>query len=262
MKTPTKQPDTDLAELHAKVVELAKVAQTKKEELRRKEAEKKTSAENAAKKAEEEKRLENLFTDGVNFAKWTREYCGADSYAIKFSDFSWKCCNTEEYIKFLETALADKTEGIRKSIENVQDRIDSIPGIRAPFHDDHTRRVIQNLENERKSLTMELLKVEAMNKRFRVEVHPHMEGFIETIFKSKPNADALLNAVKVAMIAGADIFREFDGRKRIIKRLRNTVVGEIEDKLSTDPNLDEREITRIERILDEVRKTVEQQVKE
>ena len=55
-----------------------------------------------------------------------------------------------------------------------------------------------------------------------------MEGFIETILKSNPDTDALLFAVKVAMVAGADTFREFGWRQKVLGYLKTTVIAKIE----------------------------------
>lgn len=263
MKILTEQPVTDLAELHAKVVELEGVAQTRKEELRRKEDEQEAIAkkqEVALKKEEEKQRLKVFFADGKNFAG--EIMCHGtnlkNAYSIKVSDLECNCHNIEEYIGFLRTAGNNKAEKIREDIKRVRKELDGVPGAGAILRERHTQERICTLVDRENSLKGEL---ETIDERFWVAALAHMEGFIGRIMERSQHPNDLMGAVKVAMLASADAFHELGGRQKVLEYLQNTVVAEIEKKLSTDTDIDEEGIEEIERILNEVGEAVKQQVK-
>lgn len=117
------------------------------------------------------------------------------------------------------------------------------------------------LEALRKKQDKELEELTEEIAREVKSIHAHMEGFIETILKLNPDPDAILYAVKVAMVAGADTFCRFGGRQKVLRHLQTTVIDKIEAKLSTGGDIDEKGIEEIERILNGVSEAVKQQVK-
>lgn len=291
MEKPTKQPDTGLAELHAKVVRLKKAVQAKKEERRKKQEEEAA----IAKKAGEEKQLKDLFDDGARFAEWAgkepRRSTGmrSDVYTIKIGRFKDDCNDIERYILFLGYSfkqLQDQFEERKKVINDpkrekktvsVPPRCRVFPGSGTVINDccggvnGHERGCgAKNLQEF--SLSADELKALRKKQDKELEelteeiapsvelIHAHMEGFIETILKSYPSPDAILFAVKVAMVVGADTFCRFGGRQKVLRQLNNTVIAKIEEKLSTDGKIDDEEIKEIERILNEVDEAVKQQV--
>lgn len=249
MKKPTKQPDTDLAELNIKVVELAKMAQARKEELLRE----KDVAEVAAKKAEEEKQLKDSFTNGGEFAKCILAHFGPNDRLlgighrdIEILKVSRRCHTIEEYINLLKIVFKQLQDRFDGQIRDLHDPILEAKGM-GPLP--------VQIKGGEASAKKEMSSGVAV-------LRANMEGFIDTILKSNPDTDDLLSAVKVAMVAGVDTFHEFGGRQKVLECLRTVVIAKIEEKLSTDADIDENGIEEIERILNEVGEAVKQQVKQ
>lgn len=291
MKTPTGQPDADLVELNVKVVELAKMAQIRKEELSRRQEEEGV----VVKKTQEDKQLRDLFADGGKIAELMLKNIDNINFRnhgtpIKILQFGENCGNIEAYIDFLKIVfnkLRDQFEGGKKvicdpkrgvRIVSVHPKCRVFPGSGTVINDccggvnGHEQYCgYTNLQEYPLSADeLEVLKKEQGEEMEELtgqilysvkSIHAHMEGFIETILKSNPDTDALLDAVKVAMVAGVDTFYEFGGRQKVLRQLRDTVIAKIEEKLSTDSDIDEEGIKEIERILNEVGEAVKQQVK-
>ncbi|MEK7172257.1 MAG: hypothetical protein AAB739_05105 [Patescibacteria group bacterium] len=307
MEKPAEQPGTDLAELHARVLELTEMARVRREELREQQValrKKQKEAEAVEERGREKKRLKDSFIDGANFAEWADKRPRgssrrSDIYTIKIGKFREGCnyrefrddCNDiEGYICTLRAffgRLQDQFQERKKVIDDpkrgtravsVPSRCRVFPGSGTVINDccggvnGHERNCgAKNLQEF--SLNADELKalrkkqdeeLEELTREIAAPVkaiHAHMEGFIETILKSNPDTDALLFAVKVAMVAGADTFREFGWRQKVLGYLKTTVIAKIEEKLSTGADIEEEGIKEIERILNEVGEAVKQQVK-
>ena len=254
MTTPTEHPAADLEGLRAKVLELEKMVQARKGELHREQEVKK----GAEKKEAEDKCLKELFADGACFARHILK-SNHEPYKVKILDFECECRTIEGYVVFLKIAPVDRAERIRGSIRHIQDTLNSIPGIGIVIcKEPQTQRQIEDLVKDKNALEKEL---ETLDARFFGAARAHMGGFVTTIFKSRTtDMNAILGAVKVAMVAGADAFREFGGRQEILGRLRTAVVGKIEARLTIGEDLDETEIQEVERILKAVQEAVGQQI--
>lgn len=286
MKTITEQPDTNFAELRGKVNRLTKITQAKKEELLKKQQEYKVATE----KKEREIHLDNIYTKGKGLAmRLQGTYdCLTEQDTVDISGFEKESIkSTENYIAWLEDAfmgLQDQFKERKESIYNPQKEKKEKwhPPIRSrlTWEDDEPRgrtcgneglpRIPQyfedrpgyyevvamkgdELNNLRKIQKEELKQLTGEINALAISLHSHMQGFIDAMLKSDRH---ILDAVKVAMVANVDNFREFGGRQKVLEYLKTTTVDKIEEKLATGTDIDEAGIKEIERILNEIRKAV------
>lgn len=297
MKTTVKQPNINLAEVHAKVLKLTEMAQTKKEELHQKLEilHKKQKEEKVAKeKAERNKYLKDLFADGGKFAKWGRLFASVASdsnpYLIEIFGFRQDCRNIGEYIHFLETIFGKLQDQFKEREKHINDpkrklktvsnpsRCRAFPGSGTVINDccggvnGHRRDCgYSNLQEiSLNAAELEVLKKkqgeesEALAKEIAISIkaiHAHMEGFIEAMLaEAGSDSECILYAVKVAMITGVDTFHEFGARPKVLRHLQTTFVDKIEAELSTEADIDKERIGEIERILHEIEGAVRQQI--
>lgn len=288
METPKKQPPAELAELHAKVIELSETVQAKKEDLRKKQQEDKVATE----KKEREIYLDNIYSQGKELATRVQGTYGCNTI-INISGFKEKLivASTENYITWLKDAFMELQNQFttkkkliydprkeRKTIWHppISDRSkmdDEEPKGRTcgneglprpplcfkdqPGYDEVVELKGDELNNLRKIQKKELEQLTEEIAALARSLHAHMQGFIDAMLKSDRH---ILDAVKVAMIAGVDAFHKFDGRQKVLERFKTTVIDKIGEKLSTK-DLNEAGIGDIERILNEVNEAIGQQIK-